>query len=595
MIPSLVLFIAAILLLFWDRVVKHFRHLRNKAAAPPPAMTSPSPRVGLLDLPDELLIAIVSVVDKKSLLRVRQTSRHLKELSEPVIFAQFEVLGEDRAIYLLTCMQADRRRPQWLRSLLVSTRFEDGRGLRWMPDCLAMMRNLRHLRLETPDCNTKAPKDRLVWLNIQNGYESVLMKSTVAMPPNERLLQNLQTCTMHFVDDTKALYPMTKYSSVFLHPTLKSLTLSCACTDFPDKLLAPFQSDYRHTTNLEHLHLEECDFEPRSLAVLLSFPKALKSLVLSEGTRYDEGFGPLRARMHGNVLPHHLAKAITTSCGDSLELLSLDLGYKREYRPILTEGNFLDLTGLTRVKHLELSSETANNLVIARPQCDHQTHKRLPPNLETLKIFNVFPYGFSFRADIAANRSDISPRFPVQECFIKKKAEHGVPNLQHVIWSYQFPRINGGRRLEDFLRALAGDDVANSLQHLEAAKSRLASNCNKSLPVYKTAGIHMQVEVVEAISNYIPPYLYQEPKPSASLFWDSEAPSAEALLMAMEQEQAGMQDEGGSSSMFETLSDTDSEEDIDILDENGEINEDTFTDLAPHVQAVMTMLYQDGT
>ena len=72
---------------------------------------------------------------------------------------------------------------------------------------------------------------------------------------------------------------MTKYAMLFLHPNLRSLTMSCASTDFPDRLLTQFQDDETlvGSTKLEHLHLEECDIYSPTLAILLGFPRALKS------------------------------------------------------------------------------------------------------------------------------------------------------------------------------------------------------------------------------------------------------------------------------------------------------------------------------
>lgn len=475
-------------------------------------------KVNILDLPDEILISVIGLLDTDSLRNVKLTTRHFKNIADPFIFEQFNVLHGSSAARLAQCITIDRHRASWIKSLLVSTRYGEDEGLHLVPLLLSQMKNMRHLCLETPDCNSKEPEDRLNWIALQKGYEEVFSRSTIALPLSERLLPNLQTCTMHFVDDRRALYPLPKYSSIFLHPTLKSLTLSCSCTDLPHRLLARHQSKYRRRTALEHLHLEECDINASSLQVLLSFPRHLKSLTISEGVRYDDGFGE-RSRIHGNLEPVPLAEAITEGAGDSLEFLSLCLGYRRGQRNINIHGRFLDLTGLTNLRRLEVSKETAGNLLITRPKCDHGTYKRLPPNLETLRIFGLNPLFFP-----ALRRR---PSIPFETCLIKDKVAHGVPKLAQVIWTYEHQALDRDGA-GDAARDALGDEGVLA-KHIASSSKYLIGHCNRSFKILKGSHVRMTLEMKETPPRFIPPYLHPEPKPRTRVLWDSNNPPIEAL------------------------------------------------------------------
>lgn len=188
----------------------------------------------LLALPDEILVALVEHLEYEDLLAVKAVSAHLRALVEPRIYRNYGIGNGKTAQRLAILLTANPKRASWLRSVLVSTRYEDDDGLWLFPEQLRQMRNLKHVVLETPDCNSKLPVDRIRWVMLQEEYESIFSMSTLAVPMEERVLDKLQTCVMHLVDDKTSLYPLTKYSSIFLHPTLKSLTLSCACTDFPE-------------------------------------------------------------------------------------------------------------------------------------------------------------------------------------------------------------------------------------------------------------------------------------------------------------------------------------------------------------------------
>ncbi|KAJ9659637.1 hypothetical protein H2198_003051 [Neophaeococcomyces mojaviensis] len=471
----------------------------------------------LLDLPPELLAQVVFNLDIKSAKQVRLTCSLLKEFAEPRLFERFRILHGIKAEELACLLARDSRRAAFLRSVLVSTKYGEDKGLETFPLDLRKMHNLEELILETPDCNSKQPEDRISWIRLQKGYEDIFRQSSVAIPQAQRILPCLETCTMHFVDEVVSLYPLTKYSSIFLHPTLKSLTLSCACTDKPERILADYRQ-YKHTTALEHLHLEECDIEPDSLEILLKFPKELKSLKLSEGIRYDDSLATRRSRMHGNVNPSLLSRAITQATGNSLESLSLALGYQeRNDRTILRPGRFLDFTNMSALKTLGISISTSR-LIFPRHQCDHSTYRRLPPSLETLRVFSI-PLLTPFM-----NRR--RPHIPFQTCLIKEKAAHGAPNLKHVIWAYEYQAP--GSRSQFGLARRRGPDVIERM--ISASKEYIVDLCNKNYHIYQSHDVRLSVECDITPRGFIPPYLYPEDKPTTEPLWDSLQPPLEAQI-----------------------------------------------------------------
>jgi hypothetical protein len=315
------------------------------------------------------------------------------------------------------------------------------------------------------------------------------------------------------VDSNKEIYSMSKYAMLFLHTNLRSLTMSCASTDYEDRLLREFQDDETliRSTNLEHLHLEECDIWAPSLAILLSFPKALKSLKISEGIRYDGGFSARSSRLHGNVSPGALVDAIAEHCAGYLEHLSLSLGYMRpSHQAFSFPGQHLNLTGFPTMKQLDLDVRTVN-LIRTRAICDHNTWRRLPPNLETLKIFGIT---LGDRPPFVARRR---VWFPLDTCIATEKARHGVRLLKTLIYSYEYYR-------EDEERRLSIDDDGETVERpseVGLAKRMMVEKCDEMRKLYTKAGVRLEIEMVTLPEGYIPPYLFTEHKPVTSMLWES--------------------------------------------------------------------------
>ncbi|KIW75286.1 hypothetical protein Z517_12060 [Fonsecaea pedrosoi CBS 271.37] len=469
----------------------------------------------LLHLPDEVLINIFSYLDFRTLCNATLVSKHFDDLAEPFLYHTIEVVSGRQASALSASLHANPRRISWIRSLLVSTKFGEDNGLSTLPTYIFMMRNLQDLCLETPDCNAKFPEERVGWVNLQDRYERIFEAASAAIPNSvERALPNLRNCTLHFVDGLKEIYSMTKYAMLFLHPNLRSLTMSCASTDFPDRLLRQFQGDPAlvRSTNLEHLHLEECDIFSPTLEILLSFPRALKSLKISEGIRYD-GMFTRNSRMHGNVSPGTFVDAIAKHCTHSLEHLSLSLGYSRpSHQPFSHPGQHLNLSAFRALKQLDLDVRTVN-LIRVRAVCDHATWRRLPPNLETLKVFGI-PLGD--RPPFHARRR---VWFPFETCIVTDKAKHGVQLLSNLVYSYEYYREDDEPRLT----VSEDGETEEQINQVVLAQRLMVEKCRELQPVFQKAGVRLEIEMVALPNGFIPPYLFTEDKPKYFTLWESAA------------------------------------------------------------------------
>jgi F-box-like len=155
-----------------------------------------SARIHLLELPDEILLAIIShIPDRKDLRSLVCASRRTNDLAEPFLYDSIEVVNGSQAAALSKGITSRKVRATWIRSLLVSTRFGEDQGLNSLPPQISLMRNLRDVRLETPDCNIKPAHLRIPWVQLQERYERIFENSSLLVPAAERYLPHLRSCS----------------------------------------------------------------------------------------------------------------------------------------------------------------------------------------------------------------------------------------------------------------------------------------------------------------------------------------------------------------------------------------------------------------
>lgn len=464
----------------------------------------------MADLPDEILSYVFQfITDARDLINSACVSWRFKNASEPHLYREVEVLEEHQAVRLSAAIKAKDLRAKWIHSFLLSPSFGHHIGLRELPSNIRQMRNLRSLRLETPDLNRQQSRARRPWIELQERYERIFEFSSILVSnPSDRELPFLTECTLHFIDSRTELYGLSHYSALFLHPNLRSLTISCASSDLPEELLPGIPDDrfLQRQTSLTHLHLEECDLNAGTLAKILRYPRALKSLTISEGTRYTP-LNNYAERRHGDLYPADLVLALNEQAG-SLETLSLSLGYIRSrFATINTHGEHLDLGSFGALRTLELCHRTLH-LVRTAPNCDHGLRRRLPPGLQKLTIFEI-PMGLA-RMPM---RTHLQPAYiPFHPC-VFRKSECGMPSLQELVLKY----VLYGQ--DDDAGADAEDDVQPA--QLLQAKELLKARARTFMVDMKKSGMSLRIDQVNLPIGFIPPYLVKETKPQEALLWDS--------------------------------------------------------------------------
>ena len=142
---------------------------------------------------------------------------------------------------------------------------------------------------------------------------------------------------LNYHEDQGKPWSLGRHSMVFLHETLESLTLVAA------KIGLQHVNHLRHhkkLTRLSSLHLDHCSISAKALEIIISVPRALESLELTE---YDYG-APL---MHPMRNAEEVKMALSPQ-EDSLRDLHLGLLYQRRgSRTPYDFCNFANLRNLT--------------------------------------------------------------------------------------------------------------------------------------------------------------------------------------------------------------------------------------------------------
>jgi hypothetical protein len=166
------------------------------------------------------------------------------------------------------------------------------------------------------------------------------------------------------------MFNLGRAAILFLHPTLRNLTLSCF--DIGDDL-GHIISQASNKTPLTSLVFDECNITHLGLAAVLSVPKALERLTLGERMHHA-----WRTR---NVLQNDpgLLLQILQSQGHSLKYLKHIGGHRWHSRTTGHGASQLSLAFLSNVQMMELSSKSI--LVKIAAGCG-----ALPSSLQTLRL-----------------------------------------------------------------------------------------------------------------------------------------------------------------------------------------------------------------
>lgn len=462
----------------------------------------PDPVYKLLErLPYELIQAVVSHVhDLKDLCSLARVNMVFQELAEPRIYRVILIRAGFHARNLANSLKRRPVRAAWIRSLVdacLPTSFD---GLLELPKVLPMMTNLEDLLLEAPDCNSFPAETRRPWIAQQEAYHKLFLKAAL---PGTDLLPCLRSCTLHFVDENRSLYSLAHHSIIFLHPTLRNLTISCATID-PPKKLHPLllQNSLTNTTPLTTLSLVECDFHLQGLYHLVSLPRKLVSLSITEAIHYASY---ARDRLYAGL-------SIAPDVLRPIHAYQPNLQHLRIAR-ISSAIDFLlfipplDLTQFTRLESVEFAHLHGRHSTITRrpPWCD-LVHRAGPqmntggPNTSTLV------YG-----DIQAPWWGKAVEFFT--CAFSNKISHGIEHVK----TLKLVLVDG-ELLADELRA---PESVEEERKTAVKKVRVDIRELGKLGRKEEVGIRVIVEWVRPNGRTIPPYLVGEYVPEVRLEYDS--------------------------------------------------------------------------
>ncbi|KAF2743740.1 hypothetical protein M011DRAFT_489479 [Sporormia fimetaria CBS 119925] len=269
---------------------------------------APTSQFPLLSLPAELTLLVVEQVEARDdLINLSLTCRRLQELAEPLIWRSLLILHGTHARRVRQAVWSRRERMDAIQQLDIfyGDEFDqDDIGLLDKNNFFCHLRKLRHLTIEGPCPNnhggwtegtanfpsyTRINYTQLIVDSVQSGLQGFSFTRT----PD--LLSMLQTLTLHGHRNAAEPFTLGGASAIFLHPTLRKLTISCSDFDGP-WTIDDIEPGTLKTTPLESLTLIECNIYLSLLEIALRLPKALRELSLNERKYVWEGCRPDHSR-----------------------------------------------------------------------------------------------------------------------------------------------------------------------------------------------------------------------------------------------------------------------------------------------------------
>ncbi|KAF2621972.1 hypothetical protein BU25DRAFT_378677 [Macroventuria anomochaeta] len=350
---------------------------------------------GLLRLVDELLLNVLDhIASLRDLCNFAATCARLQGLAEPYVWRSLLVLSGTHARNIAAVLDRREERADFVQELSIRYKDQNKEGIEDLNHWLTLMSKLRHLTLESPCPNNTEWRQGEVFDGWSRINYSNLMASAVF--PREGLpvaLPMLQSFTLHAhgADDRKFEFD-NRLASVFFHPTLRDLTISCLNIKNRDmeSTIRSFGKE-RKSTPLRFLTFIECNIDIDTLHTILSMPKALKQLSIGERLHVFEGarppMDPGQRTCSTRFLPALQQQANSleklTHIGGSLPYL---LG--RETDP----DGAAKLRSFTNLQHLELGFESHLYYYLR--------DNGFPPRLKYLKMLdNAISNNYSHQAD----------------------------------------------------------------------------------------------------------------------------------------------------------------------------------------------------
>jgi hypothetical protein len=288
-------------------------------------------------------------------------------------------------------------------------------------------------------------------------------------------------------------FNMGRNAVIFLHPTLRNLTVSCF--DIGEDVEAYLLAN-QNPTLLQSLTFDECNIAVTGLAAILSVPKALEKLTLGE-------------RMyHLNENPH---AALGRSPALFLEALALQkdsLKYLKHIggrtdRP----GSHTDLPVVTFPNMREMELETHSILTLILGESASPRAPTIPPNLH-LRLIR------SYMSEPASDEAELAPLPSILKWLSR------VPQLDYVL------DCEGRQDIHSILTDLYKGET--NLQIWKKIYAVMGSSIGQTQNT--TSKGRLRILIMKR-SGFIPPYMYGERRPEERAVFDSDSQMVQKRIL----------------------------------------------------------------
>jgi hypothetical protein len=224
-------------------------------------------------------VAIIDQIEDHDTLRsLARTSSQLQRLTEPLLYESIFLRTGKQAARLLEGTTSRPERALSIHSLEArcTTKWARLQRLYALASIIKKSRSLEHLTVESPYCNDRYSQDDEEWDDV---LLKIMEPMTLGKDFIDHNLAHLTRLTIHWSGKQKRYWPISSaLAMIFAHPTLQSLTISCAHM----RGLYIQCLNGSQLTPLRSLEFIECNIDLTSLETILSLPKALESLSLGK-------------------------------------------------------------------------------------------------------------------------------------------------------------------------------------------------------------------------------------------------------------------------------------------------------------------------
>ncbi|KAH8723353.1 hypothetical protein GQ44DRAFT_728646 [Phaeosphaeriaceae sp. PMI808] len=456
----------------------------------------------LFSLVDELLLTIINHLDnRQALCSLASTCTRFQDIVEPFIWRVLLVVNGTHARKVAIALDSRDVRVDYVQSISVRYKDENREGIEELNHFMGLMKKLRHFELESPCPNNSEWRSNVFF----DGYSKINYTNLLASSVYPRLgfplaLPMLQSLTLHAHGPDDKKFVLGRAKCVFMHPTLRKITLSCLNFEADMDLNDNFIAERQKSTPLQSLTLIECNVDVKFLDAILSLPRALRELSIGERLHVFAECEPSMDRDKRTSSPLFLT-ALQRQAG-SLQRLT-HIGGVIQWIPArgTDHEGAVKLRSLNRLEHLELGFESHLYYYLR--------NNGFPPSLKTLKMLDAaisLNTGRDIQgmSDIAFRSitslvtdclySNIKPGFVIQLHF----ADHSAFRLFVIAHPAEQNRLLSTQ----FLDRPAIYNIATILKSYNAH-------------------FHISRETFPLGTAYIPPYMYGEALPVEEIMYNS--------------------------------------------------------------------------